>query len=98
MMDSYNQFIVDGIKLICNTGDFKNANLVPQIMMRWADNGGPWSNQEIGLLGREGEYGTLVEWFNLGINTVMNIEFSCSDPVDFCIIGAKIQYKEIDAL
>lgn len=98
MMDSYNQFIVDGIKLICNTGDFKDANLVPQIMMRWSDNGGWWSNQEIGLLGHQGEYGTQVDWFNLGICTVMNIEFSCSDPVDFCIVGAKIQYKEIDAL
>lgn len=98
MMDSYNQFIVDGIKLICNTGDFNDANIIPQIMMRWSDNGGAWSNQEIGLLGRQGEYGTIVEWYNLGINTVMNIEFSCSDPVDFCIVGAKITYKEIDAL
>ena len=98
MMDSYNQFIVDAIKLICNTGDFNDANLVPQIMMRWSDNGGWWSNQEIGLLGRQGEYGTEVEWFNLGINTVMNIEFSCSDPVDFCIVGGKIVYKEIDAV
>jgi hypothetical protein len=28
----------------------------------------------------------------------MNIEFSCSDPIDFAIVGAKIQFKEIDAL
>ena len=98
MMSSFNPFIVDGIKLICNTGDFKDANLLPQIMMRWSNQGGAWSNQEMGLLGREGEYGTVVEWFNLGINTVMNIEFSCSDPIDFAIVGAKIQFKEIDAL
>ena len=97
-MDSYNQFIVDGIKLICNTGDFNDANLVPQIMMRWSDQGGPLSNQEIGLLGRQGDYGTIVEFFNLGIFTVMNMEFSCSDPVDFCIVSAKIQYHQIDAL
>ena len=98
MMDSYNQFIVDGIKLICNTGDFKNANLVPQIMMRYCESGGAYSNQEIGLLGHEGEYGTIVEFFNLGIHTIMNMEFSCSDPVDFCIVSAKIQYHQIDAL
>jgi hypothetical protein len=67
-------------------------------MMRWSDQGGAWSNQEMGLLGRQGEYGTVVEWWNLGINTVMNIELSCSDPVDFAIVGAKIVYKEIDAL
>lgn len=98
MVSSFNQFIVDGIKLICNTGDFENANLLPQIMMRYSDKGGYWSNQEIGLLGRQGEYGTEVEWFNLGIFTVANIEISCSDPVDFAIMAAKIQYKEIDAL
>ena len=78
---------------------FAMVDAQTEVVRYWiCNNGGPWSNQEIGLLGREGEYGTLVEWFNLGINTVMNIEFSCSDPVDFCIIGAKIQYKEIDAL
>jgi hypothetical protein len=98
MMDSYNPFIVDGIKLICNVGDFDDPNMLPQIMMRWSDQGGAWSNQEMGLLGRQGEYGTVVEWWNLGINTVMNIELSCSDPVDFSIVGAKIVYKEIDAL
>jgi hypothetical protein len=98
MSDSFNQFIVDGIKLICNTGDFENANLVPQIMMRYADKGGAWSNQEIGLLGKQGEYGTEVEWFNLGIHTVMTLEISCSDPVDFAIMAAKIQYLEVDAL
>lgn len=98
MVSSFNSFIVDGIKLICNTGDFKDPTLLPQIMMRWSDQGGAWSNQEIGLLGRQGEYGTVVDWYNLGIVTVMNMEFSCSDPVDFAIIGAKIQYKEIDAL
>jgi hypothetical protein len=67
-------------------------------MMRYADKGGAWSNQEIGLLGRQGEYGTEVEWFNLGIFSVATIEISCSDPVDFAIMAAKIQFKEIDAL
>lgn len=98
MQTEYNPFIVDGIKLICNAGDFENANLMPQIMMRYSESGGPWSNQEIGLLGLQGEYGTIVEWFNLGIHTCMTMEFSCSDPIDFAIMAAKIQYKEMDIL
>lgn len=98
MQTDFDPFIVDGIKLICNTGDFENANLNPQIMMRYCENGGWWSNQEMGLLGLQGEYGTVVEWFNLGIHTVMNMEFSCSDPVDFSIMAAKINYKGIDML
>ncbi len=98
LLDSFNVFLVDGIKLLCNTGDFNDANLTPQIMLRYCDQGGPYSNQEIGLLGRQGEYGTVVEWFNLGLFTVMTLEISCSDPIDFAIISAKIQYKQIDSL
>lgn len=97
MMNNYQDFVVDGIKLICNTGDFNNANLVPQIMMRHTDNGGYWSNQEIGLLGKQGEYGTECEWFNLGLHNIMTVEVSCSDPVNFAIMGGKIQYSLIDS-
>lgn len=96
LMNNYQDFIVDGLKLICNTGDFVNASLNPQIMMRYSDNGGYWSNQEIGLLGRQGEYGTEVEWFNLGLHNVMTVEVSCSDPIKFAIIGGKVQYSLVD--
>lgn len=97
LMNNYSDFIVDGLKLICNVGDFNNANLVPQIMMRYTDNGGYWSNQEIGLLGRQGEYGTTVMWYNLGIHNIMTVEISCSDPVKFSITGGKIQYSLVDS-
>lgn len=97
LMNNYQDFIVDGLKLICNTGDFNDANLLPQVMMRYSDNGSYWSNQEIGLLGRQGEYGTECEWFNLGLHNIMTVEVSCSDPVKFSIVGGKIQYSLIDS-
>lgn len=97
LMNNYQDYCVDGLKLICNSGDFVNPNLVPRIMMRYNDNGGAWSNQEIGLLGRQGQYGYEVEWFNLGLHNVMCIEFSCSDPINFCILNGKIQYSLIDS-
>lgn len=97
MMNNYSDFIVDGLKLICNVGDFEDTNLVPQVMMRYTDNGGYWSNQEIGLLGHQGQYGVECEWFNLGLHNIMTVEVSCSDPVNFAIMGGKIQYSLIDS-
>lgn len=97
MMDNYQDFFCDGLKLICNTGDFNNSTLTPKIMMRYCDNGGEWSNQEMGSLGPQGHYNYEVEWWNLGLHNVMNIEFSCSDPVNFCIMNGKINYVLCDS-
>lgn len=101
LMNNYQHFIVDRLKLVCNTGDFVNQELLqkdysPQIMMRYSDSGGDWSNQEIGLLGEQGEYQTDVEWFKLGVHKIMCIEFSISDNVNFCILGGQIKYSLID--
>ena len=40
---------------------------------------------------------TEVEWFNLGIHNVMCIEVSCSDPINFAIVSAKIQFEQVDS-
>lgn len=101
LMNNYQHFVVDSIKLICNTGDFVNQSLLqegyaPQIMMRYSDKGGDWSNQEIGLLGEQGQYQTNVEWFKLGVHTILCVEISMSDNVNFTIVGGKIKYSIID--
>jgi len=96
LMNNHNDFCVDALRLFCNTGDFNDINIVPRIMMRYSESGGAWSNQEIGLMGAEGRYDYEVEWFTLGMHNCMCIEFSCSDPVNFCILNAKIQYAVID--
>lgn len=97
LMNNYQQFFIDGIKLICNKGDFDDPELNPQIMMRYSDDGGDWSNQEIGLLGRQGRYDWEVEWMNLGLHEVVSVEVSVSDPVAFNIISGKIQYTLCDS-
>lgn len=97
VLSNYNDYYVDRVRLFCNTGDFDNVNLVPKIMMRYCDHGGAWANEEMGMLGNQGHYNWEVEWFNLGIHNVMTLEFSCSDPVNFAIIAAKIQHEEVDA-
>lgn len=101
LMNNYQSYYVDGIKLVCNTGDFVNQELLqtdkaPQIMMRYSDSGSDWSNQEIGLLGKEGQYQYEVEWFNLGIHKICCVEISVSDNVNFAIMGGKIQYALVD--
>jgi hypothetical protein len=96
MMNNYNPFIIDSVKLICNTGDFDDANLNPKIMMRYSEDGGNFSNQEIGLLGYQGRYSWDVTWWKLGIHEICCLEISCSDPVNFAILGAKISYALID--
>ena len=97
MMNNYQDYVVDSIRLICNTGDFEDANLVPKIMMRYSESGGNFSNQEIALMGNQGRYDWVAEWFTLGLHNVCCVEFSCSDPVNFAILGAKIKYSIIDA-
>lgn len=96
LFDNYVPFYLDNIKLVCNVGDFEDSNLNPKIMMRYSDKGGDWSNQEMGLLGLQGRYDWDVEWFNIGLATVLCIEVSVSDPVNFVILGGKVQYELCD--
>lgn len=97
MMTDYKDYIVDSIKLICNNGDHTDITLSPKIMLRYCDNGGEWSNQELGLLGKQGQYNFETEFYNLGLHNIMSIEVSVSDPVNFAILGGKIRYSVIDS-
>lgn len=96
MMNNFSDYIVNSVRLIANLGDFDNANLNPKIMMRYSESGGNFSNQEIGTLGNQGRYDWVIEWWKLGLHNICSLEFSCSDPVNFAILGAKISYSLID--
>lgn len=96
LFDNYVSFFLDNLRLICNKGDFDDPDLVPKIMMRYSDEGGDWSNQEMGLLGKQGQYQYDVEWFNLGLHRILCVEISVSDPVNFSIMGGKISYTLCD--
>lgn len=96
LINNYQQFFIDNIKLICNTGDFEDNELNPRIMMRYSDKGGEWSNQEIGLLGQSGRYDYDVTFYNLGLHSIFCIEFSMSDPINFVIVNGTIQHSLCD--
>lgn len=101
MLNNYHKFFIDGIKLICNTGDFKNQQLLqedkaPHVMLRWSEKGGPWSNQRLGGIGKQGEYSYQVDWYKLGLHSICAVEISISDNVNFALLGGKIQYSLVD--
>lgn len=99
LMNNYQDFLVDGIKLICNQGDYlvRDNELNPKIMMRYSENGGQWSNPEMALIGKQGQYLWETSWFNLGLHNVMSIEIICSDNINFNILNGKIQYCLVDS-
>ena len=96
LLDNGQNFYLDGIKLICNSGDFRNPNLEPKVMLRTCNCGGEWDNQEQGLLGKIGQYDYEVEWFNRGIFSLCTLELSCSEDCFFSILNAKISHTICD--
>lgn len=101
LMNNYQKFFIDGIKLVCNTGDFNNQELLqegkaPQLMLRYSEQGGPWSNQKLGFMGKQGQYQYDVNWYKLGLHSICAVEVSISDNVNFALLGGKIQYSLID--
>lgn len=97
LVNNYQYFSVDCIEVICNTGDFNGSiGKIPQIMMRYSDKGGPWSNQQLAFMGNQGDYDWTCCWWKLGLHKIMCVEVSCSDPVNFCIVGGKIRYSLMD--
>ena len=83
-------FYCDAISLNLNNGKIDNDTLDPAIMMRYSTDGNDWTDKELGSLGAIGNYRHTTTWWNLGMCRYMTIEVSCSDPVDFAIISAKI--------
>lgn len=92
-------FYCDALNITFNNGQYNvktdsgetvNPGIDPQVMMRYSTDGNDWTNTEIGLLGEEGHYQHQTTWWHLGLCRYLTIEVSCSDPVDFAIVSAKI--------
>lgn len=96
VINSYHHFCIDEIDLVCNCGEVSDPNIVPRIIMRYADDGGAWSNPMMAYLGRTGEYSNRVSFWNLGAFRVCMIELTCSENIPLMILGADIKFSELD--
>ena len=83
-------FYCDAVNITLNNGQIDNPTLDPAVMMRYSVDGNDWSNKELGTMGGQGRYQHQTTWWNLGLCRYLTIEVSCSDPVDFAIVSAKI--------
>lgn len=55
----------------------------PQVMLRWRDNQGAWSNEHWRSLGQVGQHRPYVEWSRLGKYRQRQYEVICTDAVEF---------------
>lgn len=83
-------FYCDALNVTLNNGQISDPVLDPKVMMRYSTDGNDWTDMELGTMGAIGHYQHQTTWWNLGMCRYMTIEISCSDPVDFAIVSAKI--------
>lgn len=83
-------FYCDAVNITLNNGQIDDPTLDPQVMMRYSTDGNDWTDKEVGSMGCIGRYDHQTTWWNLGMCRYLTIEVSCSDPVDFAIVSAKI--------
>ena len=83
-------FFVDAVNITLNNGQIDDPELDPRVMMRYSTDGNDWTDMEVGTMGAIGRYDHQTTWWNLGLCRYLTIEISCSDPVDFAIVSAKI--------
>lgn len=83
-------FYVDAVNITLNNGQIDDPVLDPRVMMRYSTDGNDWTDMEVGSMGAIGRYDHQTTWWNLGMCRYLTIEISCSDPVDFAIVSAKI--------
>jgi len=91
IIDGWTPFYCDSLKLITNNGQVPTPDVNPRISLRYSWDGSTWLDQEIGTVGEIGRYEWITQWWNLGMGSVLMLEFSSSDPWNFSIIDAKIQ-------
>ena len=83
-------FYCDALNVTFNNGQISLPNIDPKVMMRYSTDGNDWTDMEVGTLGAIGRYDHQTTWWNLGLCRYLTIEVSCSDPVNFAIVSAKI--------
>ena len=64
--------------------------LDPKVMMRYSTDGSSWTDKELGTMGAIGRYDHECTWWNLGLCRFLTIEISCSEPIEFDILTAKV--------
>jgi len=94
ILTDFSSFYCTSLKLIINNGQVSDPDLLPEILMRYTWDGSVWSDQEAANVGPIGRYDWETVWWTLGYGEVLSVEVSCSDPYDFTIISAKIQYDQ----
>jgi hypothetical protein len=71
-----------------------SAGYIPQVMLRWSDDGGhTWSNEHWTSMGKLGEYATRTFWRRLGMTVKLRdrvYEISGTDPVKIAIMAAEL--------
>lgn len=83
-------FYCDSVNITLNNGQIDDVLHDPRVMMRYSTDGNNWTDMEVGSMGAIGRYDHQTTWWNLGLCRYLTIEISCSDPVDFAIVSAKI--------
>lgn len=70
-------------------------NDIPQVMLRWSDDGGhTWSNEHWVETGKIGQYGRRAIWRRLGMTLKLRdrvYEVSGTDPVKITLLGAELR-------
>lgn len=90
----------NNVNIILN-GDAPTLGAVPQMMMRWSDDGGhTYTEPRTASMGRIGRYGTRTIFRRLGMTTKLRdrvYEISGTDPVKIAINGAELTISETNA-
>lgn len=84
-------------RLHCLTGvvPATGAGSNPVMSLRISNDGGrtygPYIDRNCGTLG---EYSKVVEWYHLGRSRDRVFEWSCSEPIDICLVDGYVEYTE----
>jgi hypothetical protein len=98
ILSDFSPFYCNSVKLIINNGQVTEADELPQVSLRYTWDGTQWSDQELATVGMIGRYDWNTQWWTLGYGEILSLEFACSDPYDFTIIGAVIQVEQSGVL
>lgn len=99
IFSDYSPFYIDCLRLVVNNGQVDNPyrlpdpDMNPQVSIRYTWDGGLWSDEEIGCMGRVGRYDWTTDFWHLGMGKFFSIEVLCTEDIDFTIISAKIDAK-----
>lgn len=76
--------------LDCEVGRTAIDQPDPQVMLRLAPDGETFGNERARSLGKIGEYSRRATWRNLGMGRRHTVMVSCTDDVEFSILGADV--------